>query len=66
MTRVTKHVKDNKGNPRVIEHPALFAYHSLYDVSFPNGRIEEPTANMISENMLSQVDSKGYHYQVLK
>ena len=29
MARVTKHVKYNKGNPRGVEHPALFADHSL-------------------------------------
>ena len=56
MARFTKRVKDNKGNPRKIEHPALFADHSLYEVSFTNGQTEELTANVIYENMLSQVD----------
>ena len=55
MVRVTNRVKDNRGNPGGIGHPTLFAYHSLYEVSFPNGRIEELTANVIAENMLSQV-----------
>ena len=36
--RFTKRVKDNEGNPRGTEHPILFADHSLYKVSFPNGR----------------------------
>ena len=66
ISRVTKRVKDNKGKPRGIEHRTLFADHSLYEVSFPNYLREELTANFIAENMLSQVDSEGHHYQVLK
>ena len=65
-SRVTNHVKYNKVNPRGIEHPTLFADHSLYEVSFPNGRKEELTVKVIDENMLSPVDSEGYHYQLLK
>ena len=61
MDRVTKCMNYNEGNPIGSEHPALFADHSLYEVSFPNGQIEELTANMISENMLSQVDSEIHH-----
>ena len=38
ISRVTKRVRDNNGNPRGIEQPELFADHSLYEVSFPNGR----------------------------
>ena len=41
MVRVTKRVKDKEGNPRGIERPKLSADHSLYEVSFPNGRMEE-------------------------
>ena len=44
----------------------MFADHSLYEVSFPNGRTEELTENVITESMLSRVDSEGNHYQVLK
>ena len=38
MAGVTKRVKDKEGNPREIEHPALFEDHSLYEVSFTNGQ----------------------------
>ena len=65
MARVTKRVKYNRGNPRGIEHPTLFADHLLYEVSFPNVWTEELTANTIAENMLYQVDLEGHHYQVL-
>ena len=63
--RVTKTVKDNEGNPRGIEHPTLFAYHSLYVISFSNFWTEELPANLIAENMLPQVDSEVHHYQIL-
>ena len=39
IDRVTNCVKDNKGNPRGIEHPTLFADNSLYEVSFTNDQI---------------------------
>ena len=38
---------------------------SLYEVEYPDGTTEQLAANIITENMLSQVDSGGHHYQVL-
>ena len=32
----------------------------IYDVEFPDGQVKEYSANVIAENMLSQVDSEGY------
>ena len=66
MARVTKSVKENKGNLRGIEHPTLFADHLLYEVSFPNGRTEELKFYVIDKKTISQVDSEGFHYQVQK
>ena len=40
MAIVTKSVKDNKFNPRNIEHTTLFIDNSLYEVSFTNGQTE--------------------------
>ena len=37
----------------------------VYEVDYTDGRTEKLTANIISENTLSQVDSEGHHYQVL-
>ena len=37
----------------------------LYEVKYPYGMTEQLAANIIAENMLSQVDSEGHHYQVL-
>ena len=66
MARVTKNVKYNEGKPRGIEHPKLFADHSLYEVSFPNGQTEDLTEKVITDNMLFQVDSEEHHYSLLK
>ena len=66
MTRITKRVKDNEGNLRGIQQLKISPDHLLYKVSLPNGQTEELTENMITRNMLSQVDSEGHNYQVLK
>ena len=39
---------------------------SKYEVEYLDGYIEEMTNNQISENMLSQIDSQGYHFFLLK
>ena len=38
----------------------------VYDVEFQDGFIKYYSANVIAENMLSQVDSEGYHSKLLK
>ena len=37
----------------------------LYEVEHPDVTMEQLAANIIGENMMSQVDSEGHHYQVL-
>ena len=38
----------------------------LYDVQFPDGTIKEYAANIIAENMFSQVDADGYSHTILE
>ena len=38
----------------------------IYDVEFPDGTIKEYSANVIAENMLSQVDSDGFSMTVME
>ena len=45
----------------VLNTPHCFQITNLYEVSFPNGLTEELTDNVISENILYQVDSEGHH-----
>ena len=65
MARITKRVKDNKGNPRGIENHTIFSYYSLIEVTFTNGRTEELTEMVMTENRLYEVYSEIHHYQVL-
>ena len=37
----------------------------VYEVNYLDGTTEKLTANIMDENMLSQVDSEGLQYQVL-
>ena len=39
--------------------------NSLYEVEYPDGTTEQLAANIIAENMISQVDSEGNHCQIL-
>ena len=38
---------------------------SLYEVEYTDGTTEQLADNIIPENVLSQNDSEGHHYQVL-
>ena len=40
------------------DNPALNSI--VYDVEFPDGNVKEYSANIIAENMLTQVDSYGF------
>ena len=38
---------------------------SLYEVEYTDGTMEQLSNNIIAENILSQVDCEGHHYQLL-
>jgi hypothetical protein len=58
--RVTGRSTDEKGeiNGKYNANPILNTL--TYDVEFPNGEIKEDGANIIAENMLSQIDHNGH------
>jgi hypothetical protein len=37
-----------------------------YETVFPDGRSDEYTANVIAENMYSQCDTEGRHYNMME
>ena len=37
----------------------------LYDVEFPDGVVKPYTSNIITDNILNQVDEYGYHNQLI-
>jgi Reverse transcriptase (RNA-dependent DNA polymerase) len=59
-------VRDQNGIPvgRYHENPLLDTRE--YQVRYANGAMEELTANLINESIMSQVDSAGKHYVMFK
>ena len=64
MAKVRKKVVSNDANDGSNYNPILDS--SVYEVQFNDGTTDEVAANVIVECMLSQVDSEGHHYQILK
>ena len=64
--RVIKRQRDEAGLPvgRADSNPILDS--RLYEVEFPDGATETVTANLIAENLYSQIDEEGYQHQILK
>ena len=65
MARVIKRVKDNDGNAIGTDRDNPLMNTSMYEVEFPDGQTAELQYNIIAENMMSQTDSEGHHYQLL-
>ena len=65
MAKVVRRSIDRDGNiiGDLDKTPSL---HSLvYDIDFPDGTVKQYAANAIAGNLLSQVDTNGYHSQEL-
>ncbi|KAI2511643.1 Reverse transcriptase (RNA-dependent DNA polymerase) [Fragilaria crotonensis] len=57
--------RDHDGRPIGQRHANPLLDSRLYEVEFPDGSTEAITANLIAENMLSQVDDEGRSYAVM-
>ena len=66
MAKVTKRLRDNDGKT-VTTARAQNPLHdsSIYEVEYPDGTTEQLTANIIAENMMSQIDSEGNQFLLL-
>ena len=60
-TKVIGRTKDSNGEVVGTYNENPFLNTIIYDVEFPDGEIKEYGANVITENMYSQVDSDGHH-----
>jgi hypothetical protein len=58
--------RDAHGNPVGRTNPNPILDTRIYQVTFPDGDTAEYSANIIAESLYSQVDSEGYHHQLLK
>ena len=63
MARVIRRSLDSEGNVIGNLHGNLNSL--VYDVEFPHGTVKQYASNVIAENLLSQVDSSGFHSQSL-
>ena len=64
--KVTKRALGPDGNVAGTydENPCLNTM--IYEVEFPDGQLKEYAANVIAENMLTQVDSDGYSLTMME
>ena len=64
-TKVIGRSKDDDGNVVGTYDTNPMLNSLVCDVEFPDGEIKEYSANIIAENMYSQVDSNGHHHTLL-
>jgi hypothetical protein len=63
--RVKNRARDQDGNPVGAYNSQPFLNTAVYDVEFPDGAVKQYAANVIAENMYSQVDIDGHRYNLL-
>ena len=64
--RVIGRSKTNDGTVLGNYDPNPLLNSIVYDVEFPDGAIKQYAANIIAQNMYSQVDSDGHQSQLLE
>jgi len=57
--------RDSDGNPVGLRNPNPILDTRQYEVEFPDGATDVFTANMIAENLYSQIDSEGNSYSIM-
>ncbi|GFH61775.1 hypothetical protein CTEN210_18251 [Chaetoceros tenuissimus] len=66
LTKVKSRKRDAAGNPvgDANENPILDT--RVYDLEFPDGRVEEYSVNMIAENLFEQADEHGWDSGIIE
>ena len=65
LGKVTRRSLDADGRTTGTYHDNPFLNTITYDIEFPDGQVKEYGANIIAENMLTQVDSDGYSLSLM-
>ena len=65
MGNVVRRSLDADGRMTGTYHDNPFLNTITYDVEFPDGQVKEYGANIIAENMLTQVDLDGYSLSLM-
>jgi hypothetical protein len=63
--KVIRRAKDSAGNAKGSSHDNPYLDTRVYDVVFPDGAIKQYAANIIAENLYSQVDSEGNQFVMM-
>ena len=63
---VVRRKRDHNGNPVGLGHHNPILDTRIYEVEFPDGTQKEYSANVIAENIYSQVDAEGRQYLLLE
>ena len=63
--KVTKRLKDHRGNPIGTAHDKIMLDTRMYEVEFIDGTKQAMTANLIAENMFATVDEEGHRHLLL-
>ena len=61
-----KRVRDADGNPVGLRHNNPLLDTRRYEVQFGDGSVQEYTANLVAENMLSQSVAEGRRHMIFK
>jgi len=64
--RVVGRAKDSNGKKIGLFNKNPILNTQVYEVMFPDGTVKQYAANIIAENIFSQVDEYGYRYQLLR
>ena len=63
--KVIGRAKDSDGLPIGTYDDDPMLNSMVYNVEFPDGEVKESSANLIAQNMYSQVDANGHHHTLL-
>ena len=63
--KVTKRLKDHRGNPIGTAHTNPIMDTRMYEVEFADGQIQAMSANLFAENMFASVDKQGHRHLLI-
>ena len=66
LATIKKRKRDSQGEPTGEKNSNPILDSRIYELEFPDGRLEEFGMNIIAENLLAQIDDEGFDCALLK
>jgi hypothetical protein len=66
LTKVKSRKRDSEGNPVGDQNDNPILDTRVYELEFPDGRVEEYAVNMIAENLFEQADQDGWDSGIIE